>query len=678
MVKRRHPQHKHRHPSKTDRFHKNKGTYPQRSGLSIVNGSFYLHPNGFGFVKADTPHTPDIFIPPHATFGALTLDYVQIQVEFSGKGRSSGRIIKILKHRSDLIVGTVFLEKKQWFLAERKSKKLFSLRLPKKVGLANADHVIATLDPDRRTQSAFYKRHIDPSSFPDCRDALIAEFGLSQTFPAQVDAEMHGIRHGDKDALGLPSKNRVNLSRKAFVTIDGPDAKDFDDAVYSERITSGGYRLWVSIADVSAFVAQGSACDEEAYNRGTSTYFPGFALPMLPHVLSSDLCSLLPQQMRWTFTMEIRLDEAAEPVERSLYPSVISSKARLTYGEVQAFLDGNESPPITAPIAESLQILEEIAKKLAHRRHHRGSLDFDLPEAVFVLDDEKTVKDVKVSTRLFSHRLIEELMILANEQVAEFMEEHALPGLWRIHASPDPLALEHFLTCLKTYSHVVIDHAAASPKHAGKKEKKPSGAMSIVSPKQLQGWVKDLKGKHYEPFMMKLLLRSLKQACYEEENIGHFGLASESYTHFTSPIRRYPDLFIHRLLRRFLMAPQKKSPPPPMPIGAFSSHRERISMEAEREMNKLYSAQFMRDKVGKVFSGKVSHATPNGLFVLLDDYFVEGFVPALALGPNAHYDELHLAWIAAGAKTRYELGHAMTVQVLAVDLYERSTQFGLV
>lgn len=649
-------------------------------------------------MRPDVANLPDIFIPPHATAGALTLDYVEVEAYIESKRKISGKIVRILKHRSENLVGTAIKDQGKYFLVEKKSSRPFPLTLPAHASVRNGDTIIATRKTHHAKQMVVYARHIDPDSFTDCQEALLAEFGFERDFDPRVSESVAHLSMDDCDVFGLRAKDRVDLRRKAIVTIDGANARDFDDAVYAEKLHTGDYRLWISIADVSAFIAEHSFCDRAAYDRSTSTYFPGYALPMLPEKLSNDLCSLVPAQDRWTFTAEILLDADGTPIESALYPSIIHSKARLTYETVQRFFDHALEPEekISKSVGTSLLLLKEIAEKMMRRRHARGSLDFDLPEATYKVLPNGDIVDIVRTERLFSHRLIEELMILANEEVAQFMERHQLPGLWRIHENPDPENLEHFLMSLKNYSQVEPADRKPIPKKRPsrhpREDNAEAAAHQFVSPKMLQGWIHSVRGKSYEPFMMKLLLRSLKQAQYREANVGHFGLASESYAHFTSPIRRYPDLYVHRLLRKFLIeTASKKKVDSKKPshrtdsqtniaatVAAFTSYRERISMEAEREMNKLYAVKFIQDKLGQEFAAVISHTTPHGFYAVLDDYFVEGVIPKDILGPGAIYDPDALTWTCPATGTAYALGQRVTVQVVKATLYDRLIEFQLV
>ncbi len=642
--------------------------YRDKGSVSIVNGTLAVTSQGYGFVRPDNGEGPDIFIPAHEIHGALTLDYVQIQVDSPRGKRTRGRIVKILRPRSLYLVGEAIRDRSYWFLSEKKSRRQFPLKVPNGAEVLPGNLVIAHRAFNKNQSVAIFHKTVDPHSFSQCAEVVLAEFGFSHDFPPEVEEEMRTVQLSSADALGLPRKARRDLRKKAFVTIDGKDARDFDDAVYAERKKSGAYTLWVSIADVSAFVKEGSLCDEEAKTRGTSTYFPDFCIPMLPERLSNHLCSLVPHEERLTFTVEIDLDPTGKVTKSDLYPSIILSKARLTYESAQAFLDGNEAPSLTADIESSLKNLAELAKILADKRHARGSLDFDLPEAVFKMGDNRQIADVRPAVRLFSHRLIEECMILANEVVADWLEHADLPGLYRIHENPDPEEIAQFLAFLDVHA---PEPPEAKREFRESQKKEAEKIPRIITPKQVQKWIEHVKGTPQEPFLMKLLLRSLKQAIYDDHNAGHFGLASESYTHFTSPIRRYPDLYIHRVLRRYLMKPKQKPKAPKIPLGAPCSYRERVSMETEREMRKLYSAYFMQDKVGRVLSGKISHTAGNGVYVLFDDYFVEGHVPKSFLDPEAVFEEKALSWRLPKNGKRLEIGARIAVRVEKVDFWDR-------
>ncbi len=493
-------------------------------------------------------------------------------------------------------------------------------------------------------------------------DVVMEQFALPTRFSAEAEAEA-----GRFPAAVTPQmrEGRKDLRELLAVTIDGESARDFDDAISVER-TRDGYRLWVHIADVGHYVPWGSALDGAARQRGTSVYFPDRAVPMLPERLSNHLCSLNPDQERLTVTAEMLLDRAGHPTGYDLYESVIRSKARLTYTGVAAALDAGSAAQLDEPyraLHPMLHLAGEIARQLGERRAARGSLDFDLPEPEIVLDLQGRPTDIYKEPRTAAHRLIEECMLSANETVARHLTHHKAPLLYRIHEPPDPDKLAAFSLFASSFGHRL-------PKRG-------------TAPAPLQAMLEAVRGKPEERLLNHLLLRSMKRARYGPEPLGHFGLASVCYTHFTSPIRRYPDLVVHRILKELLT--HDRLPPARheqltglLPqLGQHSSERERVAMEAEWEVVKLKKARFMTERIGEHYRGHITGVTRHGLFVELEEFFVEGFVPLRSL-PKDHYrfDESRHALVGSH-RHHYRLADPIAVVVEGVDLDRRRVNFVL-
>ncbi len=448
-----------------------------------------------------------------------------------------------------------------------------------------------------------------------------------------------------------------------FVTIDGDDAKDFDDAVCAEKLPDGHIRVWVAIADVSHYVLPHSALDREAYERATSVYFPGRVLPMLPEILSNDLCSLKPNEDRLALVAEWELDKNGETLRENFYPAVFQSNARLTYTLVRKLLVDQE-PPLRQAMQKLLPMLEivsEAAERLKKLKTKRGSIDFDLPEPEIILDMTGGIEHIEKSERNWSHMIIEELMIAANEAVARFLTDKKVGCVYRAHDGPDPEKIRNFYKVAQRLGYK--GHFRF-----------PVSNQTLVD---ILRFFKD----HPESRMINiLLLRSMAQAVYSANNIGHFGLASDCYCHFTSPIRRYPDLIVHRLLKQALFSKTSaRAPERPSVLEEMASHcskMERRAMEAEREMLALHAALFMQSKVGEVCEGIIAHVTKFGFFVELLDYFVEGLVPIQNL-PGDYYvfDEEHLCLKGKKQKKVFKIGDKVKIEVSEVKLAERRTFF---
>jgi len=489
-------------------------------------------------------------------------------------------------------------------------------------------------------------------------DMIIEERALSRKFPSQALSEVREL--GGEISL----HKRADCRKLLTVTIDGETARDFDDAISISR-TPDGYALHVHIADVGHYVPWDSAVDIEARRRGTSVYFPGSVIPMLPEKLSNDLCSLVPRQDRPTFTVEMHIDRKGHIVKKDFYPSVINSNERMTYTAVKNILVDKDPAERSryGYLIESFETMEELCGILREQRIKRGSLDFDLPEPEVLLDIQGRPEAIVRAERNLAHMIIEEFMISANEAVASHLEGLELPSIYRIHEKPDPAKLEELKPVFKSFDlHFKKTDAAA-----------------------FQTLLKKIKGSVEESLLNILLLRSLKQAKYSTENTGHFGLASESYTHFTSPIRRYPDLVVHRILRDALG--RKKLPKGRreylerlLPeIAANSSKTERAADDAEREIVSAMRVWFMKDKVGDEYAGTVSNISSQGLRVQLKDFFVEGFLHVSSM-PDDYYrfDEQSYRLVGRRKKKTFSIGKEVTVRIERVDIEAREISLGLV
>ena len=478
------------------------------------------------------------------------------------------------------------------------------------------------------------------------KKGIISEYSLPKGFSRNVTKEVAGL---SAELSNGNLSSRVNLEKETIFTIDGDDAKDFDDAVGVTKIRRG-YRLRVSIADVSHYVACGSACDEEAARRATSTYLSDRVIPMLPKRLSNDLCSLRPKKRRLTKTVEMDFDSSGRLKDSRIYNSVIKSSARLTYSEAETILKGNgtASPSRGKNIVSSLIVMRELYGKLKELRIGKGGLDFDFPEAVLLRDSKGEVRDVDRLKRNTAHEIIEEFMIMANSVVAEFVFRNGFESIYRIHEPPDPDSIKQLRESLLKMG---IKADLGGP----------------VKQREIQAVMKTASGRKDREQINFMILRALKKAVYSTKHVPHFGLAIDDYTHFTSPIRRYPDLVVHRIIDEIL---QKRTPSYDSArlkrIAERCSILERTAEGAERQFMNLETANFMKTRVGEAFHGKILSIHPFGVFIEIEEHFVEGLIPE------------HFYKIRGRKRKWFNLGEEVRVKLVSADLERRRLTFDLV
>jgi ribonuclease R len=645
-----------------DIFKTRSNLYGVAEKMSLVTGYFEAHRDGYGFVITDKIGEKDLFIPPRKTSGAMTGDRVIARIESIRKREA--RIIKIVSRGQKKVVGELCYGKNFYYVKPLGRKIPFDIYIPPaKMARAKAGDTvvveITSYPAASRPPEGRVLKVIPEINTPKIEmDMVVENYSLPVKFPSAVL----------KEARGFPDKmrvnGRVNCRDLMTVTIDGETAKDFDDAVSIKKIP-GGYNLWVHIADVSHYVSWDSLLDIEARQRGTSVYFPGRVIPMLPKELSNNLCSLVPRSDRLTFTVEMQFDDRGNMVKNDFYPSIINSNERMTYTSIKKILVDND-PAERKKYGYLLQGFErmgELCELLRRVSMKRGSLDFDLPEPEVLLDIQGRPEAILKAERNLSHMIIEAFMIAANEAVALYLERRGVPVIYRIHEKPD---------------NEKIDSLKKIFMALGMKVKK-------TGPKTFHRIFKEVKGTAEESLINMLLLRSLKQAKYSTENIGHFGLASGSYTHFTSPIRRYPDLVVHRILkdvigRKELPVKKRKHLEKLLPEIAFHSSRtERVADEAERDVVNAMRVWFMKDKVGDEYEGFISDITPYGLKVQLLDIFVHGFLRVSYMSDDYYqFDERHYRLVGRHKRKTYSLGKRIRVRIERVDILEREIVLGLV
>lgn len=644
--------------------------YALPTRLDLVIGRLSCHRDGYGFVTPEEGGD-DIFVPARYLRENMHGDRVAVRIEsIKGEGKREGRIVRTLERGCSRLVGRFEASKNFGYLIPDDHRINHDIYIPPSAyGAAGSGQVvvaeITAYPASRRNPEA---RVVEVLGWPDDPEVevqtILRKYDLPDLFSAATLAEARAIRQTLSDA---DSEGRVDLRGKVTVTIDGETARDFDDAVSVKREADGFVRLWVSIADVAHYVKPGSSLDQDAYARGTSVYFPDRCIPMLPEELSTGICSLNPDVDRLTMTAEMLFDSFGEMQETAFYPSIIRSAARLTYTIVSDFLEQKGAGSVTgeAVYGSDLLLMKELALRLNEKRKKRGSIDFDLPEPEIVLDLAGKTEAILKAERNIAHRLIEEFMLAANEAVALHITGKEIPSLYRVHEHPDEVKLQDFMEFIFNFGY----------------EFKTSGGR--VEPRDLQRLLEQAEGKPEEKMLNKVLLRCMKQARYSVENLGHFGLAAPCYTHFTSPIRRYPDLVVHRILKAIVTKNLKKRRVDQLAatlpeVAGHTSKRERVAMEAEREITELKKLQFMQNKIGEEFDGFVTGVTSFGFFVELAEFFVEGLVHLSTLRRDFyHYVEKQHSLVGENTRETFRIGDTVRVLVANVSLEKKQIDFTL-
>ncbi len=633
--------------------------------MQLLTGKLKMHPDGYGIVEPEEPKKPVVHVAPSRLKGAMDGDRVVVRVETPYRKRPEGTVIRILERARKYIVGFFYRGRRVSTVIPEDERLPFEILVPPDAtkGAKDGEMVVVEItdfSPGRRIPEGQIIEVLgDPEDLQTQIKAVIYKYELPHRWSRAVREELREIPEEvrEEDLIG-----REDLRKLPFVTIDGETAKDFDDAVYVRKLPKG-WRLYVAIADVAHYVKRGMALDKESYARGTSVYFPGSVVPMFPEKLSNHLCSLNPRVDRLAMVVVLDFDQKGNRRKARFCEAVIKSHERLTYNIVKAIVVDRD-PEVRKKYKRFLTPLENAAflcRLLRQKRLARGSIDFDLPEPEVVLDAQGHPEDIVRRQRHFAHFIIEEFMIAANEAVAEFLTEKGYPILYRVHEAPDLEKLREF-----------VEFAAT----LGLEIKLPRDP----EPSWFQMVIEMAEGKSYAYLVNTILLRTLKQAKYSPENIGHFGLASECYCHFTSPIRRYPDLVVHRSLKAAL---QKKPPPYRMEeleeMGRHLSARERVAMEAEREALDRVRVMLMKEHVGEVFKGVISGVTAFGFFVELFDIYASGVVRLVDLSDDYYIlDEKHHRLIGRRTGKVFQVGDLVLVKVKEVNVLRRHITFELV
>ncbi|MFT4059610.1 MAG: ribonuclease R [Legionella sp.] len=632
--------------------------------INLARGTVQGHSDGFGFFIPDDG-SEDMFLSAKEMRAAMHGDVVlAYQVGVDRRGRPEAKIHEVLEHANATVVGRFFTDHGVSFVRPDSKHLTQDISIPQELmdGARNGQIVLVELIgfPSKRTQAIGRVIHVLGEHMAPGMEIQVAihAHGIPFEWPDDVNAEVAKI---PQKVTEEQLQSRTDLRHLPFVTIDGEDAKDFDDAVYCYEKPKGGFQLYVAIADVSNYVQQNSALDKEASRRGNSVYFPGKVVPMLPEALSNGLCSLNPNVDRLCMVAEMAISKEGKITRSRFYRAVIHSHARLVYTQVAHWLEQGACDEKHIHLWQPLKSLYDLYHVLLVTRKTRGAMDFETTETRIEFDENKKIKCIVPVIRNDAHKLIEECMLAANVATARFLEKAEIPTLYRVHAAPE----EDKITALRQF--------------LGELGLQLGGGRK-PGPKDFQRTMNAIESRPDKQLIETVMLRSLKQAHYVEANEGHFGLAYSAYTHFTSPIRRYPDLLIHRAVGHLLdnqpVYEFSYTHEDMNRLGKHSSMTERRADEATREVVTWLKCEYMQDKLGQVFNGRISAVTSFGIFVQLDDIYVEGLVHVTSLKNDYYtFDSVKHRLIGARSGQVYRLGDKMVVLVAHVDLDERKIDF---
>lgn len=657
--------------TKQDRYQKQQ----QKTNSGLVRGTLSQNKKGFAFLRPDDQEMEDIFIPPTKINRAMDGDVVLVEVKKSRgdfrKGKFEGEVKAIESHSIKQVVGTFSEARHFGFVVPDDKRIMQDIFVPKgqELGAVEGHKVLVqitqysdgTNSPEGQI-SAILGHKNDPGV--DIL-SIIYQHGIEIEFPDDVLKEAEDVPETiQPDEL----KGRRDLRDDLTITIDGADAKDLDDAVAVKKLDNGNTELTVSIADVSYYVTEGSALDREAYDRATSVYLVDRVIPMIPHRLSNGICSLNPDVDRLAMSCRMEIDAQGQVVKHEIFESVIHSNARMTYDAVNRIItDKDAATRAQYPeIVPMLDLAQTLSQQLIAMRKKRGEIDFDIKEAKVIVNEEGIPKEVVTRERGEGERLIESFMLIANETVAEHFNKMEVPFIYRIHEQPKSERLRQFFDFITNFGIMV------------------KGTGEDIHPSTLQNINEEIAGRPEDMVISTMMLRSMQQARYDADNLGHFGLAADYYTHFTSPIRRYPDLIVHRLVRKYLIEKsmdgramhewEEKLPQ----IAEHTSNRERRAIDTERDTDELKKAEFMIQHIGDEFEGVISSVANFGMFVELPNT-IEGMVNMQNMSDDYyHFDERQMALIGERKAKVYRIGDVVKVKVIHVDVDERQIDFQIV
>ena len=650
-------------------YHSNKNKYMMLEKSHLRKGVMRTNKKGFGFVEIENMDD-DVYVAADNMNGAIHDDIVLVEITSKMTlDRLEGRVLKIIKRQVQRYIGEItFDEKGKGHIKLDDNKVKLNIEIPKDKALNAVDgHKVVVELVKKLNNNLKYEGKVleiighknDPGV--DIL-SIIYKYNINTVFPDEVKEEVSNI---NMEVLPEELKGRRDLRDQVIFTIDGDDTKDIDDAISIEKFASGHYKLGVHIADVSYYVKEGSPLDNEAMERGTSVYLVDRVIPMLPHELSNGICSLNPNVDRLAISCVMEFDSFGKQIDYEIFPSVIRSRIQMTYKKVNSILEKNVVPEGYEPYADTLRIMAELASILRKVKVKRGYINFDIDEAKILVDENCKPTEITVREHGTGENLIEDFMIAANECVATHIYFMNLPFIYRVHEVPKEEKIRSFLGFVSNLGYQV------------------PGDIKDTKPTTMQRILKALEDKPEYKILSSLLLRCMQKAVYRPENLGHYGLASSCYTHFTSPIRRYPDTTVHRLLRTYLFENKldnstiRKWEEKLVYIAEHSSERERASVDCEREVEDMKMAEYMESHIGEEFEGMISSVTSFGMFVELDN-LVEGLVPLRDMPDFFVYDEDRMTLTGEKSHVKYTIGERVLVKVVRASKEDKTIDFEIV
>ena len=649
-------------------YHTNKDKYMLLEKSHLRKGIMRANKKGFGFVEIENMED-DVYISQDNMNGAIHDDVVLVEITSKMNiDKMEGRILKIIERRVQRFIGLISFDKKGIGHVDLDDSKIkLDIEVPREKSLNAVDGHKVVVELGKKISNGKYEGEVveiighvnDPGV--DIL-SIIYKYDINVDFPDDVKREVADF---PMDVSEREHKGRSDLRNEEIFTIDGDDTKDIDDAISIKKLPNGNYELGVHIADVSYYVREGSPLDNEAMERGTSVYLVDRVIPMLPHELSNGICSLNPDVDRLAMSCVMEFDGEGRQVNYEIFPSVIRSRIQMTYKKVNSILEKNILPDGYEPYEKSLRLMGELSKILRKAKVKRGYIDFGVDEAKILVDEKCVPTDIVLRDRGVGENMIEDFMIAANECVATHIYFMNLPFIYRVHEYPKEEKIRSFLGFVSSLGYTI------------------TGNVKDVKPTTIQMILEQLREKPEFKILSSLMLRSMQKAVYKPENLGHYGLASTCYTHFTSPIRRYPDLTVHRLLRTYLfegkmdMGTLRKWEEKLVYISEQSSSRERASIDCEREVEDMKMAEYMEQHIGEHFVGMVSSVTSFGMFVELDN-LIEGLVPLRDMNDFFHYDEEHMTLTGEKTHVKYRIGDKVEIKVVKASKEERTIDFEVI